>query len=253
MKILAITQARVGSSRLPGKVLKEINGTTILEMHVSRILKSNLVSKLIVATTEEPEAMAICILCDNLGVENYRGSMDDVLDRYYKTAFPVNPDYVVRITSDCPLIDPEMIDAVIKTTLDSSADYGSNGFITLFPDGQDVEVFKFSALEKAWKEATLPSDREHVTPYIWRNSSLKGGNIFKSVNFEGKQDYSKVRMTLDESSDLEVITEMVNKLGTDRGWKEYADFYLNEESIHIKNDHIQRNEGYQKSLQKDKK
>jgi spore coat polysaccharide biosynthesis protein SpsF (cytidylyltransferase family) len=253
MKILAITQARVGSSRLPGKVLKEINGTSILEMHVRRIIKSKLVSKLIVATTEEPEAMAICILCDNLGVEYYRGSMDDVLDRYYKTALPVKPDYVVRITSDCPLIDPEMIDAVIKTTLDSGADYGSNGFITLFPDGQDVEVFKFSALEKAWKEATLPSDREHVTPYIWRNSSLKGGNIFKSVNFEWKQDYSKVRMTLDESFDLEVITEMVNKLGTDSGWKEYADFYLNEESIHTKNNHIQRNEGYQKSLQKDKK
>jgi len=251
MKIIAVTQARVGSSRLPAKVLKEINGVSVLAMHIRRILKSTSITKLIVATTNEPDIGVLTSICDNEGVSYYQGALKDVLDRYYQAVVNESPDYIVRITSDCPLIDPKMIDQVVTNTIQSGADYGSNGFITVFPDGQDVEVFKFSALEKTWKEATLLSDREHVTPYIWRNSSLKGGAIFKSVNYTEDLDYSMVRMTLDEPTDLEVIQAMVDELGLNADWKEYADFYLSDEQVRQRNMHIQRNEGYKMSLKKD--
>jgi spore coat polysaccharide biosynthesis protein SpsF len=251
MKIIAVTQARVGSSRLPAKVLKEINGVSILAMHIRRILKSTAITKLIVATTEESGSDSICEICKQEGVTYYQGSLHDVLDRYYQTVVREQPDYVVRITSDCPLIDPVMIDHVVTNTVNSGADYGSNGFVTVFPDGQDVEVFKFSALEKAWKEATLKSDREHVTPYIWRNSSLKGGDMFQSVNYTENCNYSDVRMPLDEPSDLEVIQAMVDRYGVNEGWQVYADFYLSHVQVRQRNMHIQRNEGYQKSLSKD--
>lgn len=251
MKIIALTQARVGSSRLPAKVLKEISGVSILAIHIRRILKSSLITKLIVATTEEPCSETICEICRMEGVAYYQGSLHDVLDRFYQALVNEQPDYVVRITSDCPLIDPAMIDEVVKITVNSGADYGSNGFVTVFPDGQDVEVFKFSALEKAWKESTLLSDREHVTPFIWRNSSLKGGEMFHSVNYTENCNYSSVRMTLDEPFDLEVIQAMVDRFGVNEGWKKYADFYLSDEKVRHLNMHIQRNEGYEKSLSKD--
>jgi spore coat polysaccharide biosynthesis protein SpsF len=251
IKIIAVTQARVGSSRLPAKVLKEINGVSVLAMHIRRILKSTTINKLIVATTNEKGIEALTAICISERVLYYQGSLEDVLDRYYQTVVNERPDYVVRITSDCPLIDPKMIDHVVTNTIQSDADYGSNGFITVFPDGQDVEVFKFSALERAWKEATLRSDREHVTPYIWRNSSLKGGTIFKSANYTEEADYNMVRMTLDEPSDLEVIQAMVNELGVNADWKQYADFYLSDEQVRQRNVHIQRNEGYKQSLTKD--
>ncbi len=252
MKIIAITQARVGSSRLPAKVLKTINGVSILEMHILRILKSKVIDKVIVATTEEPNVDEICKICDKLGVAYFKGSTNDVLDRYYQTALLEKPEYIVRLTSDCPLIDAELVDEVIKKTISEKADYGSNGFITLFPDGQDTEVFTFKALEKAWKEATLLSDREHVTPYIWRNSSLKGGEMFNSVNYGTNKDYSEVRMTLDEQVDLEVITKMIETLGMDASWIEYAELYLQSNEIRNLNKSITRNEGYKKSLEKDK-
>jgi spore coat polysaccharide biosynthesis protein SpsF (cytidylyltransferase family) len=251
MKILAVTQARVGSSRLPAKVLKEINGVSILAMHIRRILKSTAITKLIVATTEESGSDTICEICKQEGVTYFQGSLNDVLDRYYQTVVNEQPDYVVRITSDCPLIDPVMIDNVVTNTVSACADYGSNGFVTVFPDGQDVEVFKFSALEKAWREATLESDREHVTPYIWRNSSLNGGNLFLSVNYTEDVNYGNVRMTLDESSDLEVIQALVYQFGVNEEWKVYADYYLSHPQIHQRNTHIERNEGYQKSLTND--
>jgi spore coat polysaccharide biosynthesis protein SpsF (cytidylyltransferase family) len=251
MKIVAITQARVGSSRLPAKVLKIINGISILELHIKRILKSRKISKLIVATTEEPEAKAICDICDDLNVSYYRGSMNDVLDRFYKAALLEQPDYVVRITSDCPLIDSDLIDQIIEQSIINQVDYFSNGLVPCYPDGQDVEVFRFSALSKAWNEATLLSDREHVTPYIWRNSTFKGGSLFSSLNFGSQKDFSTVRMTLDEEADLKVISSLIERLGTEASWLDYADLYLNDQILFNQNSHITRNEGYIKSLEKD--
>ena len=135
MKVLAITQARYGSTRLPAKILKEVNGVTLLEIHLRRILQSKMITKLKVATTDEEGSKYIIDICNKVGVEYHQGSVDDVLDRFYQTAKPENPDYVVRVTSDCPLIDPAIIDQVIKTCIDGDYDYASNTLIPTYPDG----------------------------------------------------------------------------------------------------------------------
>ena len=196
-KVLAITQARVGSTRLPGKVLKTINGETLLQIHLERILKSKRISKLKVATTNEAGSEAIVAIANKVGVESFRGPIDDVLARFYLCALPENPDYIVRLTADCPLIDPHEIDNIIYEGIKGDYDYASNTLEPTFPDGMDAEVFKFSALKKAYEEATLKSDREHVTPYIWRNSSVKGGALFKSISVKNDEDFSKYRLTVD--------------------------------------------------------
>ena len=252
MKILAITQARYGSTRLPAKILKEVNGMTLLEIHLRRILQSRLVSKLKVATTDEDGAKYIVDVANKLGVDSYRGSVNDVLDRFYQTAISEKPDYVVRVTSDCPLIDPSIIDLVVKTCIDSDYDYVSNVLEPTYPDGMDVEVFKFQSLEKAWREATLKSDREHVTPYIWRNSSVKGGVLFKSYNVSSSVDNSKLRITVDTPDDFEVVKSLVENLGIERKCDEYVSFLNSHRDIGKMNQQYSRNEGYEKSLKEDK-
>src|ERR1019366_2808912 len=189
MKIIAITQARTGSTRCPGKILKKINDNTLLEIHLKRILQSKEINQLIVATTINKEDSGIVTISRDLGLSFYQGSVEDVLDRFYQSLQGQKADYIVRLTSDCPLVDPELIDQIIRYTLDNNLDYCSNTLDPKYPDGQDVEVFKFAALEKAWKEATLPSEREHVTPYIWKNSTFKGGKLFKSDNFDEGYSY----------------------------------------------------------------
>lgn len=248
MKILAITQARYGSTRLPAKILKEVDGMTLLEIHLRRILKSKLISELRVATTTEEGAEYIIQVTDKVGVISYQGSVDDVLDRFYQTANQAHPDYVVRLTSDCPLIDPVIIDKVIMECLESESDYASNVLYPTFPDGMDVEVFKFSALEKAWNEATLKSDREHVTPYIWRNSTEKGGVLFKSVNIYNKEDWSRERITVDTLDDLQVVNYLIQNLGIEKSCKEYVMYLNTHKNIKAINQHYTRNEGYDKSL-----
>jgi spore coat polysaccharide biosynthesis protein SpsF len=253
MKILAITQARYGSTRLPGKILKEIKGQSLLELHIHRIRQSKLISKLKVATTNEPDAYKIEDICKKLNVAVFKGSLEDVLERFYFTAKPENPDWIVRFTSDCPLIDPSVIDNIIEFTLDNNCDYASNTLNPTYPDGIDLEVFKFSALEKAFNEATLKSDREHVTPYIWRNSSFKGGSIFKSMSYENKVDFSSARLTVDKIEDFMVIESLVNALGLNETWEAYIDYLQHHDEINSLNKDFIRNEGYQKSLNEDKK
>lgn len=252
MKIVAVTQARYGSSRLPGKVLKEVNGKSLLSIHLKRVLASKKINKLIVATTTEPEAKLI----EEIAIENncsvYKGSLNDVLDRYYQAVKDEKPDYVVRITSDCPLVDAEIIDAVISTCIQQNADYCSNTLEATFPDGMDVEVFRFSALETAWKEAILQSDREHVTPFIWRHSSAKGGDRFNGSVVYSTSDLSNIRVTVDTANDFDLINELILAIGDSASWKEYVR-YLNEHpNLLTINSNTQRNEGLMKSLQHDK-
>jgi spore coat polysaccharide biosynthesis protein SpsF (cytidylyltransferase family) len=251
MKIIAITQARYGSSRLPGKILKSVKGKTLLEIHLSRILQAKQISKLKIATTTENGADEIVAIGQKLNVESYKGSVDDVLERFYFTALPESPDYVVRLTSDCPLIDPVEIDRVISTCISQNVDYTSNALVPTFPDGMDVEVFKFVALEKAYQLATLKSDREHVTPYIWRNSTEKGGTLFSSFAVKNKEDLSNYRLTVDEGVDFQLIEQLILALGTNKSWMDYI-AYLNQHPDLLRiNAQITRNEGYQKSLNKD--
>lgn len=251
MNILAITQARYGSSRLPAKILKEVSGKSLLEIHLERILKSKMITKLKVATTIEDGADIIVDIANRLNVESYKGSIDDVLQRFYETARPESPDYVVRLTSDCPLIDPDVIDKVINVCIETGSDYVSNGLFPTYPDGMDVEVFKYSALERACNEAKLKSDREHVTPYIWRNSTFKGGQLFNSVNVENPVDYSKSRITVDTLEDFLLVKSLIENLGIEKSFVEYADFINDHKNIKELNNQYIRNEGYDKSLMND--
>jgi spore coat polysaccharide biosynthesis protein SpsF len=250
IKTVLITQARTGSTRLPGKVLMEINQTPLLKIHLDRLKKSKKVDKIIVATTICEEDNIIEELATEWGYEVFRGSENDVLDRFYQAVKNAKPLWVVRVTSDCPLIDPVLIDKIIEVTQAENKDYGSNVIDETFPDGQDVEVFKFSALESAWQNAKKKSEREHVTPYIKNNSNLKGENIFSSISHKNNTDYSKIRITVDEPNDFELINKVITELGFNKSWLEYTEYIINNKLIEI-NDKIIRNEGYLKSLLKD--
>ena len=203
-----------------------------------------------VATTVAPEDDVIISLCNQWDVSTSRGSVDDVLDRFYQAAKNINPKWVVRITSDCPLLDPALIDAVIALAQVNDVDYCSNILVENFPDGQDVEVFKFEALKKAWTEAKLKSEREHVTPFIRTNSSHNGGNLFSSINFPCAYDFSKIRMTVDELVDFELINKVVTNLGVKQNWLTYTNYIIENQLTSINADII-RNEGMLKSLKND--
>ena len=244
MKIIAITQARTGSTRFPYKIMNKIENETLLSIHINRIKKAKKINSIIIATTSKKNDDVIKQQADKLKVNCFRGDEDDVLDRFYQAAKIHNPDYVVRLTSDCPLIDPILIDEIIKATISSNVDYCSNTLIESYPDGQDIEVFTFSALKKAWKESVLKSEREHVTPFMKKN--------FKSINIHSNNmEFNKVRMTVDEPNDLVVINKLVDKLGLNENWQNYTKLYLNDKNIRSANDFIIRNEGYIKSIKKD--
>ena len=209
MKIVAIVQARMGSTRLPGKVLKEIFRKPVLIHDLDRIKEIKLVNKIVVATTiNKRDEIIICAVKDydgNIGL--FKGSEEDVLDRYYQAAIVFDADVIVRITSDCPLIDPIVSEKVIQTFLENKCDYCSNNLERTYPLGLDTEIFTFSALERAWKEATHNFEREHVTPYI-RNNPEK----FELLNVSNEVDLSHYRWTLDTSDDFAFINEIYKRL-----------------------------------------
>lgn len=247
---ILVTQARSGSTRLPGKVLKEINGKSLLQIHLDRLKKCKSVSEIIVATTTNNEDQIIFEKAIEWGFSAFKGSESDVLDRFYQAVKDKNADWIVRVTSDCPLIDPVLVDNVIDFVQANNKDYGANILIENYPDGQDIEVFKFSALEEAWKNAKLLSEREHVTPYIRNNTDVKGGNLFSAINYPCDLDFSKIRMTVDESKDFELLSILINELGTDKTWLEYTNYIIQNNLTEI-NDSIIRNEGLLKSLKND--
>ena len=250
VKTSLITQARSGSTRLPGKILKKINDESLLEIHLKRLNKCSNVSNIIVATTDKPEDKVIYDYAIDGGFNSFRGSESDVLDRFYQAVRKEKPDWIVRVTSDCPLIDPILVDKLINFAHDNNTDYCSNTLVEKYPDGQDIEVFKFSALEVAWKNAILSSDREHVTPYIRNNSDFKGANIFKALNYPCSLDYSKIRMTVDEAKDFDLIKTLIKDLGTDKTWLEYTNHIIKNDLNKI-NNLIIRNEGLLKSIKND--
>lgn len=250
IKTILITQARTGSSRLPGKVLKEIGGKSLLQIHLNRLEKCKNISEIIVATTINEEDTIIYDKAIEWGFSASRGSESDVLDRFYQAVKDKRADWIVRVTSDCPLIDAILVDSVIDFVKKNDKDYGANILVEHFPDGQDIEVFKFSALKKARENAKLQTEREHVTPYLRNNSDVKGGDIFKAINFPCDYDYSKIRMTVDEPRDFELIKILINKLGVDKSWKDYTN-YIIENKLDKINDQIIRNEGLLKSLKND--
>lgn len=252
MKVLLITQARIGSTRLPGKVLLPIGEETLLSIHLKRLRVCSTINQIVVATTFEEGVDRLIDICKESKVDYHQGSTEDVLDRFYHTAIQHQPDWVIRVTSDCPLLDSRVVDKVVRKAIESNVDYCANIITEDFPDGQDVEVFKFSVLERAWKEATLKSEREHVTPYIRNNSDLKGGKLFTAHDVKCHSNFNSIRMTVDEKVDLIVIRRLIEELGITSTWEEYAE-YIIKHTDSIGNTDIVRNEGYQKSLTKDTK
>lgn len=246
MKVLIITQARLGSSRLPSKILRPICGRPMLQVHLDRLLRSQLKTDIVLATTYEAGIDEVLAISQRLAVRSFQGDSNDVLDRFYHAALPLQPDIVVRVTADCPLIDGELVDKLIAAFGEKKLDYLSNTLDPFYPDGEDVEVFSWNALERAWDEASIRSDREHVTPYIWRNSSFLGKQVFTAENFECDERYNEVRLTVDEPADLESIDMLVQRIGFDAGWRTYADLYR-EMNNAMSNRSISRNEGYLKT------
>lgn len=208
MKIVGIVQARMGSTRLPGKVLKQVNGKPLLQYQIERMKRSKLINDLVIATTEQDLEEPILELCTKLDVAVYRGSENDVLDRYYGAAQKYNADVIVRMTSDCPLIDPIIIDRVIQLYLDNEYDYVSNTQIRSFPRGMDTEVFSIMRLAEAQFNAKKEYEREHVTPYFYMNPDKY--SIGQLVNKE--QDTSHYRLTVDTEEDLKLISILLKEL-----------------------------------------
>lgn len=250
MRIVAIIQARMGSSRFPGKTLKQLLGYTLLEWVVRRTKSATLINDVIVATTENSEDDEIDAWCLQRNICCVRGSQEDVLSRYHKAALKHHADIIVRVTADDPLKSPELIDDSIRMLLESKADYCSNTITPTYPEGLDIEVFTFEALKKAYIEANLLSEREHVTPYIWKNT-----NKFKVIEFCYSHDLSSWRWTIDRPEDLESIEEILYKVGGDINISHenlINTLLINEQIRNLCINKAIRNEGYLKSIKMEK-
>jgi len=249
--MVAIIQARTGSTRLPNKVLMTIKGQSLLWYVINRLKKARRVDKIIVATTQLQEDDPIFNLCKQWKIECFRGEKDNVLDRYYQTAKKYNVNDIIRITADCPLIDFRLVDEMIEYFKKEDLDYLTNGLVPSYPDGMDVEIFKFYALEKAWNEATLSSEKEHVTPYIWKNSTNNGKSLFKSDNYGFVSDFSHFRLTVDENEDFEVVKFIIEKTDLNSPWLDYISLLSRNIDVMQQNIQFTRNEGYEISLMND--
>lgn len=198
-----IVQARMGSTRLPGKVLMDLGGKPVLRHVLERVAAVPSIRRIVVATSREPQDDIIDRTCEEWGYPCYRGSEQDVLDRFYRAAALSQLTAVVRITADCPLLDPMVTERVVQQFLRSGADYASNVHPPTFPDGLDCEVIKIDALEEAWDEAGDSFSREHVTPFVWKQPDR-----YRMVNVESTGNYSDLRWTVDTREDLEQARQL---------------------------------------------
>ena len=247
IKILAIVQARMSSKRLPGKVLYPLAGRPVIEHIVNRLRKSIYIDKIVIATSNDNSDNQIEDWCNINCVEIYRGSLDDVLDRFYQAANQYKARNVLRITADCPVIDFKIIDEVIENYFASDFDY--YGLQGEFPDGLDCTIISYNSLKTAWENAKLPSEREHVGPYIEKNY-----NIFKLGGFQKFKGLGHLRWTLDEKRDYDFLQNIFNELysnGNDFLHDEILELLIRKPFLLNINSDITRNEGYLNSLQND--
>jgi len=243
-----IIQARMGSSRLPGKVLmKSDNGIPLLYHVINQLRHCSKVKNLVIATTTNHEDDEIEKFADNNSVNVFRGKEKDVLDRYFQCAKKYSFSTIVRITADCPLIDPQIVDKVIEKFFSGNYDFATNTLTRTFPIGTDVEVFSFSALNKAWENTQLPSEREHVTPY------LRNQENFKIINVENDKNISNLRLTVDRIEDFELIKQILNNISINPiHLEDVLELFSRKPELIEINKHINHNEGFNKSLEEDK-
>jgi spore coat polysaccharide biosynthesis protein SpsF len=207
MNVLCILQARMSSGRLPGKVLMPILGEAMLARQIERIRRARRVDRLTVATSSDASELPIAELCASLSVDCYRGSLHDVLDRFCGAARPHRPGNVLRLTGDCPLTDPDLLDALVELHLSGDYDYSSNVHERTYPDGLDAEIFRYALLEQAGREARTPFEREHVTPWLYCT-----GPDLRRAALKDVRDRSRLRWTVDYPEDFEFVTRVFEAL-----------------------------------------
>lgn len=249
MKIIGILQARCSSTRLPGKVLRPIMGKPMLLQQIERLQQSKRLSNIVVATSDTAADDPLARLCLDHKIECYRGDLNDVLDRFYQAAVKYNALHIARLTGDCPLTDPAVIDYVIESYAESGVDYASNALEPSYPDGLDVEIFNIATLKQAWEKAQLPSEREHVTPYIHKHT-----DVFKVLSVKHTEDLSILRWTVDNPEDFAFVSRVYDALYPKNPKFNTADvlnLISNEPDLASVNSHLVRNEGYQRSIAKD--
>jgi glutamate-1-semialdehyde 2,1-aminomutase len=239
MKTVAIIQARMNSTRLPGKVMEEICGIPLINILISRLKKSRNIDQIVLATSDDPHNEKLITYLQDNDIDVYLGSENDVLDRYYSCATFYKADNIVRITGDCPLIDPDVVDLVVEEFKLGGYDYASNINPPSYPDGLDIEIFTYKTLVSAWKNAKIPDDREHVTSYI-RES--KGFNL---KNISNSDDYSNERWTVDEPEDLVIVRNIFHNFSPNIHfhWEEVMELKKNKPKLFLANKYLIRNEG----------
>jgi spore coat polysaccharide biosynthesis protein SpsF len=227
----------MGSTRLPGKVLQDIGGEPMLARVVHRTQRARLLSQVIVATTTASRDESIVAECERLGIPVFRGSEQDVLDRYYRAAQAHQADVIARVTSDCPLVDPAVADRIIQAFLDTQPDYASNALKRTYPRGLEVEVASIAALERAWREARESYQRVHVMPYLYQNPDL-----FRLLSVTIETDYSHYRWTVDTPEDLAFVQAVYERLGNDAAisWTDVLALLEREPDLAKLNRHIQQ-------------
>ncbi len=240
MDTIAIVQARMGSTRYPGKVLKKVCNYPIIQILFERLKKSKKINKIILATTTNKEDDLLEKLINKIGFDVFRGSEKDVLSRYYQVAKMYNAKNIVRITGDCPFVDSIIVDEVINLFYKNNSDYCSNVNPPTFPDGLDVEIFNIDVLEKAYLNAINPKHREHVTTYMIQDKSLQKSNLCSSI------DHSEKRWTLDYKEDFEIINNVFNYFHPNIHFKtdDILKLFKIKPKMFLKNSHLSRNEGF---------
>lgn len=237
MKIVAVIQARMGSSRLPGKVLADVAGRSMLARVCDRLDRAATLDTIVVATTDAAADRPVVAECRRLGVACFRGSEEDVLDRFHRAATCHRAEAVVRITADCPLIDPEVVDRVVRAFLTARPDYASNTLVRTWPRGLDTEVIAAAALARAARQASERYQRVHVTPYLYQHPER-----FKLLPVTGRQDFAGHRWTVDLADDLRLVRAVYRRLGSERAfsWREVLQLLADEPALTGLNAHVRQ-------------
>ena len=238
MNTVLIVQARMGSTRLPGKIAMDIGGHSMLARVVTRARRARSATRTIVATTTSAADDGVPAMAGALGVDVFRGDEDDVLDRYYQAARAARADVVVRVTADCPLIEPEILDTVVRAFVAAAppADFAANTLRRTYPQGLDVEVASFAALERAWREARRPYQRSHVFPYLYENPQT-----FRLVSVTDDQDHAAMRWTVDTADDLAFVRAVYARFGNELlvDWRDVVALLDREPELLEINAHVQ--------------
>lgn len=248
--IAAFIQARTSSTRFPGKVLKPILGKPMLQLQIERVLSCQTIDRVVVVTSTAEEDQKIVDLGKKINVDVFCGNLENVLDRFYQAAVKFKPEHIVRLTGDCPLIDPKVVDDMVRLYLNKQSDYGTNCMPPTYPDGLDAEIFSFKALKEARDEAYLPSHLEHISVFFEGQPER-----FKIANLACNIDFSNLRWTVDEPEDFEfvkIIFETLYPVNPLFRMNDVLDLVTNKSELSQLNKHFIRNEGLLKSKEKDR-